>query len=253
MTGKEIDNFLKTDKKLYELKNNEDFLTFLKEKIKQGYHPIYEIETLQNFIDEIVNFFEFKYPDAMFYSTHDNERNKTIEISKLLDINQLRYRLSNYRWLFEIDFKGYYRITKKYETELWELKYYSVKFDEDGFICNLEFLKENGFINHIDEIENIYQFTEQLIKEDKVDVTELKQAIFQYETNIELRNKILNLIALKLLYNSLPIYGYPRAKSFIRTFNKEFGLNLKTDLIDEIMSVDYSKDEEVKKYILSLK
>ena len=41
--------------------------------------------------------------------------------------------------------------------------------------------------------------------------------------------------------NSSPIYNYPRAKSFIIMFNKEYKLNMTCDEIDEIMNRDYTK------------
>ena len=59
---------------------------------------------------------------------------------------------------------------------------------------------------------------------------------------MELRHRILQLVALKLLYsrNTIPERGYERAKRFINEFNKELDVKLTTKQIDEIVNKDYS-------------
>ena len=90
---------------------------------------------------------------------------------------------------------------------------------------------------------------------DKLDFTELKKCVFNHNCDIELRNKILQLVALKLLYskNTIPERGYERAKRFINEFNKKLGLSLSCNQIDEIIQKDYSNGEKwetiVKTYI----
>ena len=65
MIGFEIENFYKLDKKEYVLEKNKEFLKIYKEMIEKNSCYL-EIEQLQNLIDEIVSFFEFKYPNKMF-------------------------------------------------------------------------------------------------------------------------------------------------------------------------------------------
>ena len=80
---------------------------------------------------------------------------------------------------------------------------------------------------------------------------ELESILFQYDTKINLRNKILELIPIAILTspNTIPKYGYIRAKKFINTFNKEYNLNLTTTKIDELINskyysnIDYNPNE----------
>ena len=62
---------------------------------------------------------------------------------------------------------------------------------------------------------------------------------------MELRDRILQLVALKLLYsrNTIPERGYERSKKFINEFNKELNLTLSTEEIDEIMRRNYANKE----------
>ena len=65
---------------------------------------------------------------------------------------------------------------------------------------------------------------------------------------MELRHRILQLVALKLLYskNTFPERGYERAKRFINEFNKNLCLTLSTEEIDEIMYRDYNYSKNSK-------
>lgn len=84
---------------------------------------------------------------------------------------------------------------------------------------------------------------------DELDFTELKESVYNHDCDIELRNRILQLVALKLLYsrNTIPERGYKRAKRFINEFNKKLGLTLSTDEIDEALNGDYTN--RVKTYV----
>lgn len=75
--------------------------------------------------------------------------------------------------------------------------------------------------------------------------------------DLEFRDKLLPLVPLAILYsnNSHPDAGYERAKKFIEEFNNEFGLDLKTDEINEIMYRDYNIDKHpiAKMFVKKLK
>ena len=79
---------------------------------------------------------------------------------------------------------------------------------------------------------------------DQYDYSEIAESVFGHNCDQELRDKILQLIALKLLYssNTIPERGYERATNFIQEFNKDFGFTISSDSIDEIMNRDYSQD-----------
>ena len=80
---------------------------------------------------------------------------------------------------------------------------------------------------------------------DELDFIELKESVYNHNVDIVLRNKILQLVALKLLYsvNTIPERGYEREKRFINEFSKKLGLELSTEQIDEIIHRDYTNGE----------
>ena len=84
-------------------------------------------------------------------------------------------------------------------------------------------------------------------QQDNLDYTELKECINNHKTDLELRKIILQLAALKILYssNTIPEYGYERAKKFITEFNEGIpNLNLSLEEIDSIMKRDYTTDSK---------
>ena len=87
--------------------------------------------------------------------------------------------------------------------------------------------------------------------ETNIDYSELQKRIQDHKNSVGLRNKVLELVMLNLLYskNALPENGYIRAKRFMRMFNKEYNLDLNMEKLDEIMGVDYSNTEDVKQKI----
>jgi len=104
-----------------------------------------------------------------------------------------------------------------------------------------EYLDSEEEIN-LDELLSI--FNEKYA--DDLDFTEWKESVYDHNSNIELRSRILQLVTLKLLYsrNTVPERGYERAKRFINEFNKKLGLNLSTKKIDEIINSDYKAVED---------
>ena len=84
-------------------------------------------------------------------------------------------------------------------------------------------------------------FSNSLNYSNDLDFTALEECIYNHNCDTELRNKILQLAALKLLYsrNTTPERGYERAKRLINEFNKKLKLHLTTDEIDELISGEY--------------
>ena len=126
--------------------------------------------------------------------------------------------------------------------------------------------KAQYFLLHADhmtgEVSNDYELEEYLDSEenlnldelfsifkekytDELDFTELKESVYDHNCDMELRHRILQLVALKLLYsrNTIPERGYERAKRFINEFSKKLGLELSTEQIDEIIHRDYTNGE----------
>lgn len=55
MTIAQAKRFWKQDAKKYNISKNKEFLIWLKEKIKNGYHSFIDIKQLQELIDNIVS------------------------------------------------------------------------------------------------------------------------------------------------------------------------------------------------------
>ena len=107
---------------------------------------------------------------------------------------------------------------------------------------DIEKLKENNWLKNIEGIETASDLLGRLIENPiDIDYSKLDEMLKERKANLQLRNMILELIPLKILYSSLPQYGYPRAKSFIRMFNKEYNLDMDT-------IVNNKMDKNEKKY-----
>ena len=83
----------------------------------------------------------------------------------------------------------------------------------------------------------------------------LKADVDDHNCDLELRKRILQLIALKLLYsqNTTPGRGYKRAKKFIDEFNKELHLNLSSEKIDNIINTNIEIEKSDSEKLTPLK
>ena len=63
MTIAQAKRFYEQDTKKYDITKNKELLTWLKTSIKNGYHSFVDIECLQELIDNIVYWYEMKYPE----------------------------------------------------------------------------------------------------------------------------------------------------------------------------------------------
>lgn len=93
---------------------------------------------------------------------------------------------------------------------------------------------------------------------DELEFTKLEECIYDHNCDVELRRRILQLVALKLLYSdkTIPERGYKRATRFINEFNKKMELNLTFEEIDEAVNRDYTTENKssnnVKKLVKSI-
>ena len=274
MTFAQEERFYGQDTKDYEIEKNKDFLTWLKTSIKDGYHCFIKTEELQELIDSIVNWYEIKYPEReleYFEGTRHMAFQDIRRISDVMDIRQLLFRLPhNQLCLMECGYRAkgwvqhpiyengkkigwkaqiFMSINRKNEEEsdslLGKAPYFLLHADHmTGEVSNdyelEEYLDSEENLN-LDELFSIFKekYT------DELDFTELKESVYDHNCDIELRHRILQLVALKLLYsrNTIPERGYERAKRFINEFNKKLGLELSTEQIDEIIHRDYTNGE----------
>lgn len=274
MTIAQAERFYEQDTKDYEIEKNKDFLNWLKASIKDGYHCFMETEELQELINSIVNWYEIKYPERelkYFEGTRHMNFQDIRRISDVMDIRQLLFRLShNQLCLMECGYRAkaweqhpiyengkeigwktqiFMSINRKNEEEsdLWLGKepYFLLHADhmtgEVSKDYELEEYIDNDENINLDELLSI--FNKKYI--DELDFTELKESVYNHNCDMELRHRILQLVALKLLYsgNTIPERGYERAKRFINEFNKKLGLTLSTEQVDEIIHRDYTNGE----------
>ncbi len=273
MTIEQAERFYEQDNKNYEIKKNKVFLNWLENIIDDGYNCFIKIEELQELINNIVNWYEIKYPERELENLEGirNEKFKDIKrISNVMDIKQLLFRLPhNQLCLIECG----YRANGGIQYQIYENG--QVKWKSQIIIrTNKKNEKNNFFVNKIPyfliyadymtgEISKNYELGEYLNSEknitldellsifnkkyvDVLDFTELKQSVYNHNCDIELRRRILQLTALKLLYskNTIPERGYERAKRFINEFNKKLCLNLSTEEIDEIIYRNYNNKDK---------
>ena len=274
MTIAQTERFYEQDTKDYEIEKNKDFLNWLKASIKDGYHCFIKTEELQELIDSIVNWYEIKYPEReleYFEGTRHMNFQDIRRISDAMDIRQLLFRLPhNQLCLMECGYRAkgwgqhpiyengkeiswkaqiFMSINRKNEEEsdslLGKAPYFLLRADHmTGEVSNdyelEEYLDSEENLN-LDELLSIFKekYT------DELDFTELKESVYDHNCDIELRHRILQLVALKLLYsrNTIPERGYERSKRFINEFNKKLGLALSTEQIDEIIHRDYTSGE----------
>lgn len=253
MTGLEIENFYKLDKKEYVLENNKEFLKIYKEMIEKNSCYL-KIEQLQNLIDEIVSFFEFKYPNKMFNDVIYNfEKNKDFynykDISKKMDIDALKYRLHHdYVSFLECDYPRYIELKYRQLANNSFMSSMYIKLEKDGSVdeYSLSKLKEIDMFKGLgtnESIESILEYLNSFINiPNDINLEQLEKICIEHKNKLYIRNKVLELVPLAILYsgNTLPIYGVLRAKSFVRMFNKEYNLNMSTEKIDEIMNKNYA-------------
>lgn len=263
MLGIEWENFQKLDKKEYIVKRNSKFVSQFNAMQKKNFSTILSLNEIQDLIDKITYFYEFKYPSQMLNNVgwvspkEDSELGMCIETSKLLDIRQLQYRLRHDQLRFlECGYGGVITLTKDNPYGFSYNKF--VHIDSVGMADDLDIweLKESGFLEDIEQIESIedlYRVFQGNKK--KIDYRDVERQVLNHRDSIRLRKETLNLVMLSLLYanGELPANGYARAKSFMRMFNKEYSTDLNMNRLDDIMSIDYKNTKEVKRLLKSRK
>lgn len=275
MTIAEAERFYKQDTQKYDISKNKELLTWLKEAIKNGYHSFIDIECLQELIDNIVYWYEMKYPErelelsegTIYYDFEDIDK-----LSKVMDLKQLMYRLPHKQLcLIECDYRSngggikntyndkgkiigqkailFMRINRKgveyNPLSISKLPDFLLYADTDSGKVDVDYnLKDYVSVDDITLDELLVLFKEKYT--DELDFTKLEECIYDHNCDIELRRIVLQLVALKLLYSNrtIPERGYKRAKKFINEFNNKMGLNLTTEEIDEAINRDYTNGEK---------
>ena len=216
-----------------------------------------------------------KYPERemeFYEGTIDIRFEDMKTLSKVMDIKQLMYRLPHKQLcLMECDYRSngggirdvyndkgevvgqktilFMSIDRKgVEYNPFSMCSKSPDFllraDTDSGKVNVDYnLKDYIDVDNITLDELLVLFKEKYTEE--LDFTNLEECIYDHNCDVELRRRVLQLVALKLLYSNrtIPEKGYERAKRFINEFNKKMGLNLSTEEIDEAINRDYTNGE----------
>ena len=278
MTKDELKNFYNNDLKKYDLKENTYFKVMFNRLLEEGYNLFIGLDEMQDLIDRLTFWYEIKYPEREF-DFYDGKIVQDFafkkELSDLMDINQLFFRLTDNQIKF---LKGNYRSKIEKEYPIYEEgkkigvskkvyfkinrnsndKYYSKHKD---FIISADAISgkvdsDYETLKYIDNdditLNDLFQvFSENYA--DCLDFQELGGALKNNYVDNYLRDDILNFVALRLLYSkkTVPERGYKRAIRFMDEFNKRLGLNLSYDEIDKLMNNSYKEDNSKVK-LLSL-
>lgn len=250
MTYYQEKQFYENDKRKYIIKENLAFLKWFFKTIENGYefynYPL-SLKSMQKLIDYITAWYEIKYPERQFSDSKNNIIDENVpDISKYMTVEQLIVRLDapEYSLIDCEKFPEYCTIKTIKEKDITILDSFivynhntplSLNFTKDGKLLNYRSIHKYTHKKDIyaDEVLKILKNN----AKEEYDFSSLENILYSYFSNIELRHRILNFTALKILYskNSTPENAYKRAKLFIKEFNETLGLKLKTTEVDEII------------------
>ncbi len=281
MTIAQARKFYEQDQREYNLEENKEFLSWFKDKIKNDYYPFIEIEELQELINNITYWYEIKYPEREFEFDEGikNLDFKSITpLSKSMNIYQLMYRLSDDQLcLINGEYRsncggirniynGGSKVVDQKAVLYIVIKQINNNYNANGINNNLiicaypngEVIINDSLKKYVDKERINLDELLSLFKEKyshNLDFSVLKADVDDHNCDLELRKRILQLIALKLLYsqNTTPGRGYKRAKKFIDEFNKELNLNLSSEKIDNIINTNIEIEKSDSEKLTPLK
>lgn len=281
MTIAQARKFYEQDQREYNLEENKEFLSWFKDKIKNDYYPFIEIEELQELINNITYWYEIKYPEREF-EFEEGIKNldfKSITpLSKSMNIYQLMYRLSDDQLcLINGEYRsncggirniynGGSKVVDQKAVLYIVIKQINNNYNANGINNNLiicaypngEVIINDSLKKYVDKerinIDELLSLFEEKYSHN-LDFSVLKADVDDHNCDLELRKRILQLIALKLLYsqNTTPGRGYKRAKKFIDEFNKELNLNLSSEKIDNIINTNIEIEKSDSEKLTPLK
>ena len=281
MTIAQARKFYEQDQREYNLEENKEFLSWFKDKIKNDYYPFIEIEELQELINNITYWYEIKYPEREFEFDEGikNLDFKSITpLSKSMNIYQLMYRLSDDQLcLINGEYRsncggirniynGGSKVVDQKAVLYIVIKQINNNYNANGINNNLiicaypngEVIINDSLKKYVDKerinLDELLSLFEEKYSHN-LDSAVLKADVDDHNCDLELRKRILQLIALKLLYsqNTTPGRGYKRAKKFIDEFNKELNLNLSSEKIDNIINTNIEIEKSDSEKLTPLK
>ena len=247
------DRFYRRDKHEYELESNDAFIKWLVMSVNSGTRcdRYTKFKDMQGLIDDLNNFYQIKYPDFKLEEIPQNPFGEMIKELDEPEINlSVKGMILRLKWqemdLMQCEYgidgnsSGNYSEVENGKTvykswvglSLYDkrnmIDNYSILFDpRNGIII---YSKIGSFTNR--HLETILKYLK--THPSQLDFHELEKVVNTYHFEIELRHRLLQLTALKILYTGIkPELGYERAKRFIQEMNEELGLLLSTEEIEE--------------------
>ena len=240
MTIKEYNDFHKQDLKLYKIEKNKEFKNwYYNQIIKHNYQPCIELSEINQLIEDIKRQYEIKYSGCIL-DLREQQSEELIyieDISKYLNFEQLNLRLSpNGRKTLKVRYRSNNLLTKDSKT------YIGIKIKDKSLGEFFIYADGLGIVkkHQLHELGDILQpfkgsttlgrilLELEQIKPTNLDYQDLKKCIQRYQIDTILRDKIIYLAALSLLYskNNSPEYGYIRAYNLIKEYNDHYIRNL---------------------------
>lgn len=242
MTGKEMDNFYKQDKRKYIVKENLEFLTWYQEQLDNDYSPYLDLDQIQGLINKLTRWYEIKYPNTLLMDTFK----QTQIISQELTIDQLKFRITHdEKETLDCNYRGTNVYYRKDNNSLFP-KMINIYLDKNGIVAPYDISDLEDFLPKFTEPTTVINILK-ILKEKNIsnlDYTELERCILTHQIDLELRNKILYLASLSLLYSNTtnPKIGFIRAQKLISEFNEYYHLDLNTDELTQIISKNYQEE-----------
>lgn len=281
MTIAQARKFYEQDQREYNLEENKEFLGWFEDKIKNDYYPFIEIEELQELINNITYWYEIKYPEREFEfeeGIKNLDFRSIAPLSKSMNIYQLMYRLSDDQLcLINGEYRsncggirniynGGSKVVDQKAVLYIVIKQINNNYNANGINNNLiicaypngEVIINDSLKKYVDKerinLDELLSLFEEKYSHN-LDFSVLKADVDDHNCDLELRKRILQLIALKLLYsqNTTPGRGYKRAKKFIDEFNKELNLNLSSEKIDNIINTNIEIEKSDSEKLTPLK
>lgn len=224
-----------------------DILEFIKENLNDGYNIYSNIDDINELVDIIVKWYEFKYPEEKLFMI---KKRYECEEQKIFMVNYKKYNLSQTENISKN--MGYcelmFRIPSRLHSivECWykgnginevNPNYININiYDPNSINLNstsISVNKYDGYLHTIDRVlfgnvlsidpKTIEELFDEYvkIKESEFFIKDIRNTIITHNLDLELRKKIFELIALKLLCSTNDIaIGYVRSKKFIDEFNR---------------------------------
>lgn len=255
MTISEVKNFYQFNRKEYLVKNNKVFLEWYSKQIKKGYISHLDINEMQLLINKIVNWYTLKVPSSNFnnhvnFTNAENPVNKTLlqQLEPKLNTNEIKTLAGRYRNDLEdnsfsnrsLDIK-----IRQFDSKSWELKEHIIKVANNGMVKRVIGSGLESFLGNFPKDITIRELLVLFQNENtNFDYSQLVECIKRNDVDLDLRVYLFNMVSLSLLYSKRDTLKNElyKAKLFISNVNKDYNLNLSSEYLDKIISLDYSNE-----------